>query len=86
MTVTRHVHSKREFKTVCLCIHTDSDELVYASDDAFALLVPAPLPPLPLQRLVHQLAHLVCCHRDATSLRLWLLGCTAKTNLFNMRR
>lgn len=67
-----------------ISLHTDCDELVDANNDAFTFLVPAPLPPLPLQRLVHQLAHLICRHRDTTPFCLWLLGCTAKTNLLNM--
>lgn len=78
-----NLNTAKESVCVCVCIHTDGDELVDASDDAFTLLVPAPLPPLPWQRFVHQLAHLICCHRDTTSLCLWLLSCTAKTNLFN---
>lgn len=64
--------------------HTDCDELVDACDDALALLVPAPLPPLPWQGLVHQLTHLICCRWDTTSLCLWLLGCKAETDLFSM--
>lgn len=79
------VWAKANTLLMAVYAHTDSDELVDASDDAFTLLIPAPLPPLPQQRLVHQLTHLICCHRDPTSFCLWLLGCTVKTHMFNMR-
>lgn len=70
-------------KNIHLCIHTDSDELIDASDESFTLLIPTPLTPLAWQRLVHQLPHLLCGHRYTTSLCLRLWGCTTKTNPFN---
>lgn len=70
-------------KNIHLCIHTDSDELIDASDESFTLLIPTPLTPLAWQRLVHQLPHLLCGHRYTTSFCVRLWGCTTKTNPFN---
>ena len=71
---------------VCVCLyvlvcskHTDSDELVNGGDDALALFIPAAVAPLPIEGLVHELAHLLCRHGDAPAVRLWPLVYTMET-------